>query len=110
MILWPIDPYTCTGKFSDDFQAMCKQSQISYAPIIVQRQKVPQAQIVVSEVKVEKGKPGRKGTQSNLDSQSDLIPTISFAQNAKNQQQQQQAPQQSNISNEQDLGKFLLVV
>lgn len=81
---------------------MCKQSQISYAPIIVQRQKVPQAQ-VVSETKIEKTKPGKKGTQSNQDSQSDLIPTISFAQNAKNQQQ---PPLQSNISNEQDLGNI----
>ena len=82
---------------------MCKQSQLSYAPIIVQRQKVPQAQ-AMSEIKIEKAKPGKKGTQSVLDSQSDLVPTISFSQNPKNQQQQQSL--QSNISNDLDLGMF----
>ena len=81
---------------------MCKQSQLSYAPIIVQRQKVPQAQ-AMSEIKIEKAKPGKKGTQSVLDSQSDLVPTISFSQNPKNQPQQ---PLQSNISNDLDLGMF----
>ena len=68
----------------------------------MQRPKVPHAPQMTSEIKVEKLK-GKKGNQSILDNQSELIPTISFSQNPKNQQQQVQP---SNISNEQDLGKF----
>ena len=80
---------------------ICKQMQVNYAPIIVQRPKVPQAQVLTSETKSDKSK-NKKNANTNDTSQVEFIPTISFAQNDKNRLQQQHSTTIS--SNDQDLG------
>lgn len=33
------EPYKCTGKFIDDFQVICKQSQLGFVPTLIHRAK-----------------------------------------------------------------------
>ena len=50
---WCLEPYKCTGVFSEDFYYQCKQNELNYIPTIIPRSKITSSTIS-NETKIEK--------------------------------------------------------
>ena len=68
-----IEPYKCTGIFSDDFNYLCKQYELSYTPINITKLKL-NGTTISNETKPEKSKISKKPSenQSMLINNNDL--------------------------------------
>lgn len=45
-----VEPYHCKGKFLEDFEALCRQAQITYIVPVVQRPRPPGTPMVAATV------------------------------------------------------------
>ncbi|CAF3813974.1 unnamed protein product [Rotaria magnacalcarata] len=85
-----VEPYHCKGKFLEDFDALCRQAQITYIVPVVPRPHPPGTPVVVSSI---------------VDTKDKTAPKI--AKNATNKERETNAQQQQQLQqSETDIGEI----